>query len=179
VAAALAALAGCSRTQPGTNYGEVPHFVLTAENGAPFDSRTLAGKVWVADFMFTSCLGPCPRMASRMHWVQKQIADVADVRLVSFTIDPEHDTPPVLAQYAQRFRAEPGRWRFLTGPAATLQDLNRNAFKLGDLDGSMMHSTRFVLVDRRGRIRGYYRTEDGESLEPLVAGIRRLARESL
>jgi protein SCO1 len=177
-AAALAALAGCSRPQPPVVYGEVPHFTLTSESAEAFDSQTLAGKVWVADFMFTRCMGPCPRMSSRMHWLQKQTADVADLRLVSFTIDPEHDTPAVLAEYARRFRAAPGRWRFLTGPAATLQELNRNGFKLGDIDGSMMHSTRFVLVDRRGRIRGYYRTEEGESLDPLVADIRRLAKEA-
>jgi protein SCO1/2 len=177
-AAALAVLAGCSRPQAPVIYGEVPAFTLTSETAATFDSRALAGKVWVADFMFTRCMGPCPRMSSRMHWLQKRTADVPDLRLVSFTIDPENDTPAVLAEYARRFRAEPGRWHFLTGPVATLQNLNRNGFKLGDIDGSMMHSTRFVLVDRRGRIRGYYRTEDGESLEPLVADIRRVAKEA-
>jgi protein SCO1/2 len=116
-------------------------------------------------------------MSSQMHWIQKQIAGIPDVRLVSFTIDPEHDTPPVLAAYAERFRAEPGRWFFLTGPEPKLNDLDRNAFKLGSIDGSTMHSTRFVLVDRTGRIRGYYRTEEGESLQPLIADIHRLVRE--
>ncbi len=173
----LVSLAACSRRQPPVIYGEVPHFSLTAQTGAAFDSKALLGKVWVADFMFTRCLGPCPRMSSRMHWVQKQTSGIPDLRLVSFTIDPAHDTPPVLAEYARRFRAEPGRWWFLTGAEPTLQQLNRNAFKLGDIDGTMTHSTRFVLVDRRGRIRGYYRTEDGESLDPLVADIRRIARE--
>ncbi|HVX65005.1 MAG TPA: SCO family protein [Bryobacteraceae bacterium] len=177
-AVALVALAGCSRPKPPVVYGEVPPFKLISETAGEFDSRALAGKVWVADFMFTRCLGPCPRMSSRMHWLQKQTADVADLRLVSFTIDPEHDTPAVLAEYAKRFRAAPDRWHFLTGPTATIQNLNRNAFKLGDIDGSMMHSTRFVLVDRRGRIRGYYRTEEGESLDPLVADIRRVAKEA-
>ena len=85
----------------------------------------------------------------------------------------------MLTEYAKRFRAEPGRWWFLTGPESTLQNLNRNAFKLGDIDGSLTHSTRFVLVDGRGRIRGYYHTEEGESLEPLVADIRRLAKEPI
>jgi len=112
-----------------------------------------------------------------MHWVQKQTAGMENLRLVSFTIDPQHDTPAVLTEYATRFRAEPGRWWFLTGPESTLQELNRNAFKLGDIDGSMTHSTRFILVDGRGRIRGYYHTEEGESLDPLVSDIRRVAKE--
>jgi protein SCO1 len=175
--AALAVLVGCSRPQPLPVFGAVPDFVLTSQTGGRFDSKSLHGKVWVADFMFTTCMGPCPRMSSQMHWIQTQTAALPDVRLVSFTIDPERDTPPVLTAYARRFRAEAGRWFFLTGPASALQNLNRNAFKLGDIDGTMTHSTRFVLVDRRGRIRGYYRTEEGESLEPLAADIQRLVKE--
>jgi protein SCO1/2 len=177
LAAALAALVGCSRPQRLAVYGEIPNFVLTSQTGEQFDSKSLAGKIWVADFMFTRCMGPCPRMSSQMHWAQKQTAGLPDVKFVSFTIDPEHDTPPVLTEYARRFHADPERWFFLTGPVPALQNLNRNAFKLGDVDGSMMHSTRFVLVDRGGRIRGYYHTEEGESLDPLVADIRRLAKE--
>jgi protein SCO1/2 len=177
VAALFAAVTGCSRSTGPAVLGQVPHFTLTSQTGAEFDSKTLAGKVWVADFMFTRCMGPCPRMSSRMHWVQKQTAGMENLRLVSFTIDPQHDTPAVLTEYATRFRAEPGRWWFLTGPESTLQELNRNAFKLGDIDGSMTHSTRFILVDGRGRIRGYYHTEEGESLDPLVSDIRRVAKE--
>lgn len=175
---AIAALAGCSRVKPLPVYGQVSPFVLTSQTGQPFSSRALEGRIWVADFFFTTCNGPCPRMSSQMHWVQKQVADLEDVRLVSFTIDPEHDNPPALAAYARRFRAEPGRWFFLTGPQPALERLNRSDFKLGDVDGAMMHSTRFVLVDRRGRIRGYYRTDEADGLKPLVSDIRRLARES-
>lgn len=174
----LAALAGCARVKPLPVYGRVSPFTLTSQTGASFSSRELDGRIWVADFFFTTCTGPCPRMSSEMHWVQKQVGDLAGVRLVSFTIDPEHDTPPALAAYAQRFRAEPGRWFFLTGPAQALERLNRYDFKLGDVDGAMVHSTRFVLVDRRGRIRGYYRTDEADGLKPLVSDIRRLARES-
>ena len=84
------------------------------------------------------------------------------VKLVSFTVDPKHDTPAVLAAYATRYHAEPGRWFFLTGEQAALETLCRNGFKLGDVDGSLVHSTRFVLVDRHSRVRGFYSTsEDG------------------
>jgi protein SCO1/2 len=177
VAAGLAALVGCSRPPQLPVYGKIPQFFLTSQSGEQFDSKVLAGKIWVADFMFTRCMGPCPRMTSQMHRVQKETAGLPGVRFVSFTIDPEYDTPPVLTEYAQRFHADPGRWFFLTGAEPELQRLNRNAFKLGDIDGSMTHSTRFVLVDRAGRVRGYYRTEEGKSLDPLIADIRRLAKE--
>lgn len=169
--------AGCARHEALPVYAHVPAFTLTSETGATFDSSILDGKIWVADFFFTTCMGPCPRMSARMHWVQKRIADLPALRLVSFTVDPQHDTPPVLAAYAQRFRAQPGRWYFLTGPQPALDALDRDAFKMGGVDGSFVHSTLIALVDRRGFIRGYFHTEDGESLEPLVAAIRRLAGE--
>jgi protein SCO1/2 len=168
---------GCARRAPLPVYGHVPDFVLTSQTGAKFTGKSLAGKVWVADFFFTTCMGPCPRMSSQMHWVQKQVANLPDVRLVSFTVDPENDTPHVLADYAERFRAQPGRWYFLTGSQPVLNTLDRYAFKLGNVDGTFTHSTLFALVDRRGAIRGYYHTEDGESLDPLIADIRRLAEE--
>lgn len=178
VFAVFAALAGCGAgTKPLPIYGQVPEFVLTAQTGQLFESRTLDGKIWVADFMFTSCLGPCPRMSAQMRWVGRQVADLPQVRLVSFTVDPAHDTPEVLAAYAQKFPVEAGRWFFLTGAQPTLQQLDRYAFKLGDLDGSLVHSTRFVLVDQRGRIRGYYRTDEENGLKPLIGDIRRLAKE--
>jgi protein SCO1/2 len=171
------ALAGCARHDTMPVYGRVPPFILTSQTGVAFDSKTLDGKIWVADFFFTTCMGPCPRMSAEMHWVQKQIADLPDVKLVSFTVDPRHDTPPVLSAYAQRFRAESGRWFLLTGSPATLDTLDRDAFKMGAVDGSFTHSTLFALVDCRGFIRGYYHTEEGESLDPLIAAIRRLAKE--
>lgn len=177
VAAALAlalALAGCARHDAMPVYGRVPAFVLTSQTGAAFDSKTLEGKIWVADFFFTTCMGPCPRMSALMHSVQKRIADLPDVRLVSFSVDPQHDTPPVLAAYAQRFRADPSRWFLLTGSQTTLNALDRDAFKMGNVDGAFQHSTLFALVDRQGRIRGYFHTEDGESLDPLIAAIRAL-----
>jgi protein SCO1/2 len=109
--------------------------------------------------------------------VAKQVADLPDVRLVSFTVDPEHDTPVVLAGYAKRFSADPGQWYFLTGPLATLNEIDREGFKLGGMDGSLAHSTRFVLVDPRGRIRGYYHTDEDDGLKQLISDIRRLAKE--
>ena len=178
VAVALAALLiSCAKKEPLPAYGAVPGFQLTAQDGLAFDSKSLSGKVWVADFFFTSCPGPCPRMTSQMHEVQQAVARNPDVRLVSFTIDPWHDTPPVLAEYAKVHGASQGRWFFLTGPQPTLQMLDKDAFKLGDVDGKLTHSTRFVLVDRQSQIRGYYDTSEPDSINRLVSDIASLAKE--
>ena len=174
---ALFGLAACSTGPPLPVMGQIPRFELTAQGGEPFDSKILEGNIWVADFIFTTCTGPCPRMSAQMRQVQSAVASMPNVKLVSFTVDPEHDTPAVLADYAKRYRADPGRWFFLTGPAPRLEQLSRASFKLGDVDGSLVHSTRFVLVDDRGRIRAYYRTSEDDAMPRLLADIRRLAEE--
>jgi protein SCO1/2 len=100
------------------------------------------------------------------------------VKLVSFTVDPEHDTPPVLAEYAKHFRQDPSRWFLLTGEQKKLSDLGEKAFMLNAVDGSLTHSTRFVLVDRKRRIRGFYHTGEGDFLPQLVRDIATLERET-
>ena len=168
--------AGCGRRpEPLPVYGQVPAFVLTAQQGKEFRSQELDGKVWVADFIYTSCEGPCPRMSALMRRIQEETRDLPQVRLVSFTVDPARDTPEVMAAYARHYQAIPGRWFFLTGARDDLQQLYRHAFLLGDVDGTLVHSTRFVLVDGRGRIRGFYGTSDVEDIARLTADLRRLA----
>lgn len=176
IAAVAYILAACGRPALPV-LGQIPGFQLIAQDGNRFDSRALAGKIWVVDFFFTTCPGPCPLMNERMHQIQAKTADLSDVRLVSFTVDPAHDTPPVLAAYAKHFLAQPGRWYFLTGPRDRLNDLGLNAFHLNRVDGSLDHSTRFTLVDRHGRIRGYYRFSDDDFPKQLLADVRRLERE--
>ncbi len=175
--AALAILTACSPRTPLEVYGQVPPFRLTDQNNQPFDRSALAGKVWVADFIYTTCTGPCPLMSNRMRRVQKEVAVFPDVRLVSFTVDPQRDTPAVLAEYARRYQAEPERWHFLTGDPAALHALGRDGFKLNSVDGSLTHSIRFVLVDRKARIRGYYESMESDFMDRLVADIRRLVEE--
>lgn len=173
-ALALVFLAACSRPEPLPIMGEVPHFELTAETGQPFDSKSLDGRIWVASFIFTNCDGPCPLMSRHMRNLQSQSPGVT---LVSFTVDPARDTPEVLAAYAKRFKTDPARWVFLTGEQARLNDLALGAFKLNSVDGSMNHSTRFALVDRRRRIRGYYITGEDGFMTKLLHDIRQLERE--
>jgi protein SCO1 len=176
---ALAAvlLAGCIQPKPLPIMGQAPSFQLTAETGQPFDSKSLAGRIWVADFVYTNCTGPCPMMSSQMRQIQDRTAEMPDVTLVSFTVDPARDTPSVLAAYAKHFRANPERWFFLTGEPARLNDVALTGFKLNSVDTSLSHSTRFALVDRAGRIRGYYISTDDDFMTRLLHDIRQLERE--
>ncbi len=176
-ALAAAWLAACGGGRKLPVLGQVPHFQLTAQDGETFDSGALAGRIWVADFFYTSCPGPCPMMSERMHQVQVRTGDLPDVRLVSFTVDPAHDTAPVLKAYSRHFLAQPGRWFFLTGDRALLNDLGLNAFHLNPVDGALDHSTRFALVDRRGRIRAYYSFADDGLVKQLTEDVRTLERE--
>jgi len=172
----LLPLAGCLKSGL-PELGEVPRFELTASDGSHFGSEQLKGKIWVADFFFTTCNGPCPRMSAQMK--KLQAATGAEIQLVSFTIDPGHDTPPVLAEYATHFRADPARWHFLTGTAAELQRLSMDTFHLGDIGVKLEHSTRFVLVDGKMRIRGYYESNMPGLIPDLTEDIAKLRKEWL
>ena len=164
-----------------SSYGTVPAFQLTNQNGQPFGSAQLAGKIWIADFIYTTCPGPCPMISSRMSELQKPL-EKSDVRLVSFSVDPEKDTPEVLRSYAERLQAEPGRWDFLTGPKSVIYKLSHDGFKLAVSDGSdaqgiPVHSTRMALVDRHGQIRSYYDATEADAITKLVADTTHLLRE--
>src|SRR5213592_624540 len=116
-----------------SSYGTVPSFQFTNQNGQPFGSAQLAGKIWIADFIYTTCPGPCPMISSRMSELQKPL-EKTDVHLVSFTVDPVKDTPQVLRCYAEKLQADPGRWDFLTGAKSAIYGLTRNGFKLAAVD---------------------------------------------
>ncbi len=159
--------------------GSVPAFVLTDQNGHSFGSQQLLGKIWIADFIYTTCPGPCPMISSRMSETQKPLRDT-DVQLVSFSVDPAHDTPAVLRDYAEKLHAQPGRWEFLTGDKSTIYRLSRDGFKLAagtEDNGEPVHSTRVVLVDRKGAIRGYYDATDADAVTRLLADTDHLLRE--
>jgi protein SCO1/2 len=174
----LLSLAACIQPQPLPILGSIPEFQLVSQSGQPFDSRALDGHIWIADFFYTTCTGPCPMMSSKMHLLQTQTAaEMPGVRLVSFTVDPQHDTPAVLEDYSKHFKPDPARWTFLTGDPAKLNDLGLHAFKLNGVDGSLGHSTRFVLVDKLRRIRGYYLTSEDDFMPKLMHDIRQLERE--
>lgn len=166
-------LAGCAREKPLPVYGEIPRFELLSQQGSHFDRAALDGHVWIADFIFTNCESSCPRMSSKMHSIQG--ATDPAVRLVSFSVDPERDTPQALEEYGKKYSADEKRWTFLTGSLATLEMLDHDAFKLGSL--SMDHSTRFVLVDKKGQVRGYYGLFDGDAMARIVRDAARLEKD--
>ena len=163
------------------SYGTVPAFQLTNQIGQPFGSAQLTGKIWIADFVYTTCPGPCPMISSRMSELQKPLGKT-DVHLVSFSVDPDKDTPQALRGYAEKLQAEPGRWDFLTGAKSAIYKLSHDGFKLAVSDGSdaqgiPVHSTRMVLVDRYGQIRGYYEATEPEAMTKLLADTNHLLRE--
>jgi len=158
--------------------GTVPAFRLVDQTGAPFGPGQLAGRVWVADFVFTRCPDVCPRMTERLAGVHRALGDQAD--LVSVSVDPAYDTPERLADFARAHGAESPRWHFLTGDSRGFQDSVLRGFKIAfsrDSDdvASITHGVHVVLVDGRGRIRGYYDSNDADALERLVQDARRLA----
>jgi len=179
---AAAVVFGCRRAEPLPVLGEIPPFSLTERSGAAVTAQQLAGHVWVADFVFTSCPDICPALSSRMSALQEPLASGDDpVRLVSLSVDPTHDGPAVLSTYASHYRAGPN-WMFLTGSRDAVAALLRDGFKVAFADDGppsspITHSDRFVLVDRKLRIRGYYHGSDEEDVRRLVADARALQAE--
>jgi protein SCO1/2 len=153
----------------------VPDFSLIERSGSKVTLADLRGKNWIADFIYTTCTDTCPLQSAEMATLQKELSGAANVKLVSFSVDPEHDTPAVLAQYAQRFHADGGRWLFLTGDKEQISNLIQAGFRLSaaplkqDTDGDtvILHSPRFVLVDKNAEIRGYYDSRDRDAIERL------------
>jgi protein SCO1/2 len=166
-------------TRAMPSFGIVPPFQLIDQNNQPFGSAQLLGKIWIADFIYTTCPGPCPMISSRMSEMQKPL-EKTDVQLVSFSVDPEKDTPEVLRSYAEKLHARDERWKFLTGKRATIYNLSQNGFKLAatnDASGIPLHSSRLILVDRSGVIRGYYDATSPDAVTKVLADASHLHRE--
>lgn len=174
---------------PLARFNTVPPFTLTERSGQPFDSTVmLEGRIWLADFFFTACPGPCLKMNARMEDIQQALTrDHADVRSVSFSIAPEMDTPEVLRKYAQRFHASPDKWAFLTGSHDTIYHLAEKAFLLPTVDqqgrehasdqGDFIHSEKIALVDRHGVVRKYFDSTNPEILQQVLTSVGDLLRE--
>jgi protein SCO1/2 len=162
----------------------LPAFEMTDQTGQPFGTRELAGKVWVADFIFTSCATACPTLTQQMANIQQRAKRLGpDFHLVSFTVDPERDTPARLAEYAARYKADAHKWSFLTGPLETVQAAVVDGFKIGvdrrkssDDFWEIVHGEHLVLVDRQLRIRGYFDLS-ADGIDKLLAGLGRVVNE--
>jgi len=156
----------------------VPSFKLIDQDAQPATSDQLLGHPWIADFIFTTCASLCPAMSAHMSELQSQLP--ADVKLVSFSVDPIHDNPAALKQYADHYHAIPGRWIFLTGDEKTADQVIRG-MKLGFVpaqDGNpIQHDEHFVLVDAKGNIRGFYDSYVPERLQQLVSDASKLSQD--
>ncbi len=182
---------GCSRSAPprqssssleaapdsAARFQEVADFSLLERSGRAVTRADLAGEVWIAAFFFTRCAGPCPKLTTYLSAGQASLADTG-ARLVSISVDPTHDRPEVLTEYAARYGADPDRWWFLTGTEDDVYGLMQESFQLGvevgdvDLVAALRitHATKLSVVDQQGFIRGYY---DGESEDGIAAAVAR------
>jgi protein SCO1/2 len=184
----LAAMA-CQQPQPPPDvYGRAPAFSLVDQTGAAFTSEELQGRAVLMDFVYTHCTDACPLLSATFAQTQRQLADAgllgSRVMLVSISVDPEHDSPPVLAEYAQQFKADAAAWRFLTGDWDQVYDVltglklatkpPRPQSGLPAPDGTeLSHTTRVVLIDPQGQVRAYLDGSDATA-DDLVKAARRV-----
>jgi protein SCO1/2 len=165
--------------------GRVPEFALTNQKGAPFTQANMAGHPWLADFIFTHCSSSCPKLTARMREVDSKLSAKAraEVRFVSFSVDPENDTPAALDAYARENKADETRWSFVTGPTELVQKTVVNGFKMtaqrtGAGEQDILHGNWFVMGDGAGNIRGYYAVENDDEVDVVVTDLTRLVESA-
>lgn len=171
-------------TESKDGFNDIRPFSLSERSGKTITRDDLLGQPFVAGFVFTRCTGPCPRISGNMAKLQKMLAN-EDVRLVTFTVDPEYDTPQVLTEYADRLGADPKRWLFLTGKLAELKEIANKDFMFTlekdatrPVGESITHRTFLTVVDKRGRVRGYYDGEGDAGVAAAAARAKFLAHEA-
>ena len=157
--------------------GGIPNFEFVDSEGRDVGLSTLKGKVWVADFIFTTCTMACPIMTGNMNIIHKKYKKNDDLRLVSISVYPEYDTPEVLKKYASQYEANTDTWHFLTGNESTVKEVIRDGFKIGDYEDIIFHSEKFALVDRNGMIRAYYNGMKSEDMKKLKKDINNLLKQ--
>ena len=190
VLALSALLVSCEKESPQNSvlmgeFREVGDFTFTDQQARPVKNTDLKGRIWIANFIFTSCAAECLVLSSRFAELQRLFASEPDVAFVSFSVDPQTDTPERLGQFAQRWHADPERWLFLTGDSAEVDALVKNTFLLPVtrdpieagklLSQNLIHSNKFAIVDRSGTVRAYV-----DGLQPeSISVISRLVVEML
>ena len=158
--------------------GKVADFTLLDQDAQPFGLKDLKNKIWVTDFIFSTCGGICPLMSKNMAQLNRSFALLQDeVGFVSFSVNPENDSPDRLKAYSKEYQANSRVWKFLTGPRQDIERLALHSFKIGSVDNIVMHSAYFVLVDRRGNIRGYYEGTEKKEIDRLFKDIALLLKE--
>jgi protein SCO1 len=157
-----------------------PAFSLGDQNGAVVDNNTLKGRIWIADFIFTSCGNVCPRMTAKRVELQKELADPR-ISFLSFSVDPERDNAQTRKAYAAKHGVDESRWHFVSPPnrdaALKLAVAMKIAGKPREHDNPLLHADRFLLIDATGRVRGIYHLDDAAAMSRLAGEARTLANE--
>ncbi|SFV32345.1 SCO family protein [Thermoflavifilum thermophilum] len=164
---------------PGHVVGD---FSFTDQTGQPFTQQDMNGKVSVVEFFYTTCPDLCPRMNANLQKVYEKFKHTPGFEILSHTVNPAHDTPPVLAKYAEQYDADPRVWKFLTGPAQKIYSMAENDYLIGSVDsahvsGLFVHSQWWALVDKHRRIRGFYDGTNPQDISKLEHDIPILLKE--
>ncbi len=157
--------------------GQVAAFKMTDSEENTFTSAQLRGKVWVANFFFTTCSDICPMMSKHMLILHKSFILESGLMLVSFSVNPEFDNAAVLKTYAKKYEADTKKWIFLTAKREEIQKLAIGSFKMGAINEPVFHSSYFALVDRNGYIRGYYDGTKEDYVNTLYTAAKILLKE--
>lgn len=136
----------------------------------------MSGNVWIVDFIYTNCPAACPMMSSKMKRVAASLKSDRDVKILSVSVDPARDTPAALSDFASRYGGANDQWHFITATPETVHLLAFQTFHVGDVLGKIEHSTKFALVDKQGRIRGYYSSLNGDDLDKLTSDVENLRK---
>jgi protein SCO1/2 len=163
-------------------YGVIPDFQFTRQDGARCPNKEMLGKVSIANFIFTRCPTVCPVFTMKMQRVAEKVSD--RIQLISFSVDPEYDTPERLAEYARDHGIDTRRWHFLTGEHKAVKDTVEGALKISmerqgeDENGvpDIVHGSHFVLFDGQGQIRGYYNSDDADRIATMIRDAESLAK---
>lgn len=157
-------------------------FSMTNQQGKIVTQKEMEGKIYVVDFFFSTCPGICKKMTSEMAKVQEKVKDMNDVHLLSISVDPETDSIPLLREYAIRNDVKEGKWDLLRGNyedvfALAQKTYHVSALKDAKADGGIFHDERLILVDKNGRVRGFYHVMEDEKMQQLVKDIDKLRNE--
>jgi protein SCO1/2 len=173
----VASVVFSSAPKPLPTLIQLPAFSLVDQEGKAYGTKELQGHVWVGGFIFTRCVTICPAITAKMHRIQERTRDLTPTfHMVSFSVDPEYDTPEVLTAYAKEHLADPRQWTFLTGSETAMKQAVVDGMKIAmekqvAADGEflgVLHGGHLVLVDGKGQVRGYYDSEEEGAVNRIV-----------
>jgi len=178
----------CHKSDQLPVISKLPNFQLTNQLGAPITLANYQGKIWLANIIFTRCPGPCPLMTQKMAGLADALPNEPEIRFVTLTTDPKHDTPEILRQYAENLSANTNRWDFLTGDPVSIGKLATEGMKLAAAEKApddrespldlFIHSASFVLIDQQSRMRAVFDSTEPRILDKVKAAIEQLQKES-